>query len=54
MICRAANCHFVERQLSFSGGGEVCGVAFPMEWMCVATYLLNAESTDALQVRISQ
>jgi len=26
---------------------QPCGVAFPMEWMSVATYLLNAESINA-------
>ena len=52
MISRAANCHFVERQLSFCEG-EVCGVAFPMECMCVATYLLTAESINACRCGVA-
>ena len=27
-----------------------CGVAFPMEWMCVATYLLNATTTTTTTI----
>jgi len=30
-----------------------CGVAFPMEWMCVATYLLNAESINACRCGVA-
>ena len=31
----------------------ICGVAFPMEWMCVATYLLNAESINACRCGVA-
>ena len=30
-----------------------CGVAFPMEWMCVATYLLNAGSINACRCGVA-
>jgi len=30
-----------------------CGVAFPMEWMCVATYILNAESINACRCGVA-
>ena len=30
-----------------------CGVAFRMEWMCVATYLLNAESINACRCGVA-
>jgi len=30
-----------------------CGVAFPMEWVCVATYLLNAESINACRCGVA-
>ena len=31
----------------------LCGVAFPMECMCVATYLLNAESINACRCGVA-
>jgi len=30
-----------------------CGVALPMEWMCVATFLLNAESINACRCGVA-
>ena len=30
-----------------------CGVAFPLEWMCVATYLLNAGSINACRCGVA-
>ena len=35
-----------------NGSGDG-GVAFPMEWVCVATYLLNADSINACRCGVA-
>jgi len=42
------------KQLLIEAAKSTCGVAFPMEWMCVATYLLNAESINACRCGVSK